>query len=103
MTALAPAPFAQALARAASAVGGVPATYTPPAGLPLACTVVLRRDLQPSPGGLTADPVTVADFLAADIPAPQAGATLAIGAATYRVDGLIDDDGAVVTVAVRAL
>lgn len=82
---------------------GRPATYTPPAGLPVATRADVQVRAVPTPAGNAVDRVLDAYLPAADVPAPQAGATLAVGATTYRVDGLIDDDGAVVTVAVRAL
>lgn len=101
MSAMVPEPFARAVAAASRMVGAMASTYTAPSGPPVPCATVMRRDLQPAPNGLAAQPVIVADLLAADVPSPQIGATLEVGHTTYIVDGLIDDDGAVVTVAVR--
>lgn len=101
MSAMAPEPFSRAVMAASRMAGAIAATYTARFGPQVQCMAVMRRDLQPTPNGLAAQPVIVADLLSAQVPEPQIGATLEVGHTTYIVDGLLDDDGAVVTVAVR--
>ena len=104
MTSIAPPVFADALDDLmVDPALGVAATYTPPGGLPVVCQVVLRRAMA-TPGNYpSADQTTLAGLPRTTVPTPEAGATLVVDGTTYRVDGLVDDDGAVVTVAVRAL
>lgn len=90
--------FGQQLVRAA----GVAATYTPPGGVAVATLASIVRLTRPSADGMTIERVTLAYLPAADVPEPRVGALLNLGVTAYRVEALDDDDGAVVSVVVRA-
>lgn len=80
---------------------GKPAVYTPPDGAPVPTVAELQRITRPRQDGMAIETVRLAYLPAVDVPAPQRGASLTIGAASYVVDALDDDDGSVVTVTVR--
>lgn len=81
---------------------GAAATYTPPAGPPLATLASSpQRVVRVRQDGLATEVVHLMRLPAVDVPAPQRGATVQIGTAAYVIDSLDDDDGSVVTVTVR--
>jgi len=67
---------------------GVDATYTPPAGSPVAVTVIVDQPTEDSaigPGLAVSRPSHTADLRRSEVAAPAAGATLAIGPESFRV------------------
>lgn len=72
---------------------GVAATYAPPAGAPVACTVTLRRPNIDGPLGTPGlvlapadqDLALVAELRKAEVAAPERGATLTVNGHAYPV------------------
>lgn len=108
MSLTAPPEFAAAITEMmADPAFAQPATYTPPAGLPVATRADVQRTTRVAADGLSIERVLLAYLPAADVPAPQVGASLVVDQSgvdiPYRVEGVAEDDGAVVTVVVRPL
>lgn len=81
---------------------GAPATYTPPDGEPLATRASPpQRVTRVRADGMTTEVVLLVRLPAVDVPQPQRGGTVLIGATGYLIDSLEADDGSVVTVVVR--
>ncbi len=79
------------------------ATYTPPHGLPVATRAAgPQRIRRVRADGLAVEVVSLVRLPATDVPQPQRGGTVAIGADVWLIEGLDSDDGSVVTVTVRA-
>ena len=85
------------------ATAGEPATYTPPNGLPVPTRASgPQRIRRVRADGLAVEVVSLVRLPATDVPQPQRGGTVAIGADVWLIEGLDSDDGAVVAVTVRA-
>jgi hypothetical protein len=95
------AAFAGAAAALMESFGSA-AVYTPPDGAPVPTLASQPQRLtRVRADGMATEVVRLVRMPAADVPAPQRGASLTIGADNYVVDALDDDDGSVVTVTVR--
>lgn len=83
---------------------GEAATYTPSGGSPVAITVIVDRNVDLAPGGFDSTVIerrTVLNILKTEVAAPERGDVCVVGATSYTVDSVFDDDGYVVKVAVR--
>lgn len=81
---------------------GAAATYTPPSGVPVATRAAgPERQVRLRAEGIGVEVVHLLRLPAPDVPAPERGGSVQIDAATYLIDALDADDGAVVTVRVR--
>lgn len=93
-----------ALNAACFAEFGEAATYTPSGGGALAMRVIVDRTFDFAPGGLESSVIerrTVLNIKKSDVATPGRGDICVIGATTYTVDQVIDDDGAIVKAVVR--
>jgi hypothetical protein len=82
-------------------IAGQPAVYTPPNGAPVTTVCYLQQGMAPQGDGSRLEHVRIAHLPKAHVPEPLRGGLIAIGAASWLVDALEDDDGSVVTVTVR--
>lgn len=78
--------------RAAGLADG--ATYTAPAGAPIACTVLVDRDVEllGSDGADVAMRRTVVTLFLGEIAAPAAGAVVAADGSSYTLEAKLDGD-----------
>lgn len=78
-------------------------TYTPSGGSPSTVAVIVDKDVEFIGVGDSdmADRRTVLTVQNVQVASPGAGDTFLIGAVTYTVDRIIDDDGAVTQVSAK--
>lgn len=82
---------------------GAAATYTPPSGVPVATLAAgPERQVRLRADGIGVEVVQLLRLPAADVPAPERGGSVQIGAATWLIDAVDADAGSVVAVRVRA-
>ena len=82
-------------------LAGRPATYTPPNGAPVSTVCYLQQGVAPQQDGSRLERARIAYLPKAHVPDPQRGGVVAIGTASWLIDALDDDDGAIVSLRVR--
>lgn len=82
---------------------GQAATYTPPSGPAVACTVIVSKSTQQQPGteAYMQERFTTIAVRKSEVDQPKRGGTFLVGSTTYVVDKIQDDDGIVVTTVVH--
>lgn len=93
-----------ALNTACFAEFGEDATYTPAGGSAKAVTVIVERGVEYVPGGSDSSMIerrTVLHLIKTEVSAPKRGDVCVVGATTYTVDAVVEDDGHVVRAVVR--
>lgn len=71
---------------------GESATYTPSGGSPVTLYMLIEKDVQEVSDGYISERQNHG-LIADRTIAPKAGDTIAVGASTYTVGGLVSDDG----------
>jgi hypothetical protein len=96
--------FAAAMAAIAEGIGH-PATYTPAGGQAVTLRVNLEVEVEPQPdgygGGAWTQITTIEGLISGFGREPDIGDTVAIGAVTYTVKRVLENDGLWVKVAVK--
>ena len=92
--------FTQAVADILDAPVGDDATYNPAGGAPVACRVIVNRDIMLQPDGITAQAAAIGTSIEADLSVigaePNRGDTFTVGAETFTVQAISRNDGIIV-------
>jgi len=83
---------------------GGDSVYTAPGGSPIPTRATVNKNVEISTGeAYVTERVTAVDLFVADVGTPERGAIIVTGIDTYSVQKIIDDDGFIVSVAVRKM